>query len=147
MKMKEFRECLDEKRITDAIAKAEQKTSGEIRVFVSSKKLPESEDVVARAAKRFEKLGMTRTRERNAVLLYFAPASKRFAVIGDEAIHRVCGQAFWDEVAGRMRDLLSRQAFSEAIVHGIAATGEVLARHFPVTPQNPNELPDDIEHD
>ena len=76
MNSREFLAQLDEARIVAAIAQAEKGTSGEIRVFVSER---EVDDVVERAERRFEKLGMTRTALRNGVLLYCAPRSQKFA--------------------------------------------------------------------
>ena len=46
---------------------------------------------------------MTRTRERNAVLLYFAPVSRKFAVVGDAGVHEKCGAGFWEEIVAEVR--------------------------------------------
>src|SRR5262245_43908912 len=71
MKAKEFINQLDERRIADAISAAELKSSGEIRVFVShrdvSSPLPE-------AARQFTQLAMDKTKHRNGVLIFVAPA-------------------------------------------------------------------------
>src|SRR5688572_19209746 len=101
MKPDEFLHKLDDHRVAATIAKAEELSSGEIRVFISERDLGH-EEVITRATARFEKLGMTKTRERNAVLLYFAPIAQKFAIIGDRGIHEKCGQPFWDEVAAEM---------------------------------------------
>ena len=68
--MKTFLSQLDHARIERAIADAEQKTSGELRVVIHHKPAP---DPAATAKAQFEKLRMHRTRERNAVLLLVAP--------------------------------------------------------------------------
>lgn len=143
MDPKDFLTKLDEGRVVAAIADAEQKTSGQIRVFISQREV--EGDAVARAAERFEKLGMTATRERNGVLLYFAPRSHKFAIIGDTGIHEKCGQAFWDEVSGEMSALLRKEQFTEAVADTVRKVGEVLARHFPPQPGGSNELPNQIE--
>src|SRR6478609_9167300 len=102
MEPSDFLQKLDDNRVAEAIEEAESMTSGEIRVFVTERDLGQ-DDVLSRAKARFEKLGMTKTRERNAVLLYFAPLAQKFAIIGDQGIHEKCGQPFWDEVAAEMR--------------------------------------------
>ena len=99
MRTKEFLEKLEHDRISQAIAEVEKKTSGEIRVFVQRGEL---DDPIGAARQQFEKLGMTATRERNAVLIFVAPRSQKFAVIGDDGIHARCGDDFWHE-AGRER--------------------------------------------
>ena len=145
MKTDEFLSQLDEAKIEAAIAEAEARTSGEIRVWVSHKTIA---DAVERAALRFEKLGMRKTRERNAVLLYFAPLSQKFAVIGDSAIHAKCGQPFWEEVAAEIREQLRAQHFTEAVVGAVRKVGDVLARHFPHRGDDDrDELPNTIVRD
>ena len=60
MRTKDFLQKLEHDRIGRAIADAEKKTSGEIRVFVQRGEL---DDPVSEARSQFEKLGMTATRE------------------------------------------------------------------------------------
>ena len=57
MRTKEFMARLEHERIVKAIAAAETKTSGEIRVFIQRGEIG---DAVADAREQFEKLGMTR---------------------------------------------------------------------------------------
>ena len=144
MKSREFLAQLDEAKIVAEIAKAEKSTSGEIRVFVSHRKV---DDAVARARRRFEQLGMTRTRLRNGVLLYFAPRSRKFAVVGDRGIHGKCGPAFWEEVSAEVRAYLRTGGFTEAAIHGVRKAGEVLARHFPPQAGERDGLPNEIARD
>ncbi len=141
MKPTEFVHSLEEQRVTAAIAAAEQKSSGEIRVYISNQK---RHDVMDAAQKRFVKLGMTNTRQRNAVLLYFAPAVQQFAIIGDVGIHEKCGQPFWDEIVSEMTPLLKAGQFTDAVLRAIEHTGQLLSEHFPRTPDDINELPDKL---
>jgi uncharacterized membrane protein len=142
MKPDDFIHRLDESAVISAIEAAERQTSGEIRVYVSKNDVA---DPLKRAAFRFKRLEMHATRERNGVLLYFAPESQKFAVIGDAGIHAKCGQAFWDEIAGEIRTHLRKQNFTEAVVIAVRKVGELLARHFPPRPDDENELPNTIE--
>jgi uncharacterized membrane protein len=142
MKPDDFLHQLDEPSVIAAIEAAERKTSGEIRVYVSSRNVT---DPLERAAFRFKQLGMAETRERNGVLLYFAPQSQKFAVIGDAGIHAKCGQPFWDETASDIRLYLREQKFTEAVVRAVLKVGELLAKHFPPCPDDRNELPNTVE--
>jgi uncharacterized membrane protein len=144
MKTQEFISHLDESRIVAEIATAEKNTSGEIRIFIS-RRTPD--DAVARARQRFEKLGMTRTRYRNGVLIYFAPRVRKFAVIGDSGVHEKCGSAFWEETVAEIGEHLRGERFTEAVVHAVRKVGAVLAQHFPAEPGDVNELPNEIERD
>lgn len=145
MKTKDFLYQLDEPHVVKTIAAAELQTSGEIRVFISEREV--NDDVIPRATARFQKLGMAATRDRNAVLLYFAPKSQKFAIIGDTGIHEKCGQAFWEEVAAEMRRTLREEKFTAAVAAAVQKVGEVLARHFPARPDDQNELPNRVERD
>jgi uncharacterized membrane protein len=130
--------------IRSAIAKAERLTSGEIRVFISRH---ECDDPLAAAQRQFDTLGMANTRLRNAVLLFIAPASQAFAIIGDSGIHEKCGAAFWDIVRAEMTAQFKQRHYLQAILHGIARAGEILAVHFPPDARQPHELSDDVAHD
>src|SRR3954468_15255562 len=99
MEHNEFINQLEERHIVKAIGEAEKKTSGEIRVYVSHK---ERHDALAFAKKRFQELGMFKTKHRNAVLIYIVPRTRQFAVLGDLGIHQKCGDAFWKDIVAAM---------------------------------------------
>lgn len=147
MDHKAFINELDHPAITAAIARAERQSTGQIRVFVSRRKV---DDALPAAAKRFARLGMQKTAGRNAVLIYFAPVARRYAIVGDTAIHERCGgEAFWRALVGEtMAPLLRQGHFTAAIVSAVEAVGEQLAAHFPrAGAETANELPDDVETD
>jgi len=142
MRTKDFLAYLDHELIVRAIAAAERKTSGEIRVFIQRGEIADS---MAAARARFAKLGMTRTRERNGVLIFVAPRAQKFAVIGDEGVHAKCGDEFWQQLIEAMQTHFKAENFSDAVIHAIAEAGELLARHFPRRPNDRNELPNAVE--
>ena len=141
MRTKEFLGKLEHDRIARAIATAEAKTSGEIRVFIQRGNVP---DAVSDARDQFERLGMTRTRERNAVLIFVAPRAQKFAVIGDRGVYEKCGQPFWEALTQAMRPHFQAQNFTDAIVHAVREAGQLLGQHFPRRPDDRNELPDTV---
>ena len=134
----------DSERIVAAIAAAEKETSGEIRVHIT-RRVPK--DLQQRAVRRFHLLGMTKTAERNGVLIYIAPRARQFRILGDTAIHEKCGEHFWKEVAAAMEAHFRERRLTEGVVAGIERVGEVLARHFPRREKDRNELPDSIDRD
>jgi uncharacterized membrane protein len=142
MRTKEFLNKLDHDRIVQAIRDAEAKTSAEIRVYIQRGQL--SGDALAAAQKRFQKLGMHKTRERNGVLIFVAPRAHKFAVVGDQAIHEKCGEGYWQRVVDLMREHFRNERFSDAIVDAIRDIGQVLSEHFPKRSIPSNELPDDV---
>src|SRR5438552_2562888 len=134
----------DSDRIVAAIGEAERKSSGEIRVHVT-RRIPKN--LEERAEKRFHGLRMSRTADRNGVLIYIAPRARRFRILGDIAIHEKCGGDFWKEVAAVMEGHFRKGDFTEGVVQGVARVGEVLARHFPRSAKDKDELPNTIDQD
>jgi uncharacterized membrane protein len=142
MRTREFLSKVGHDRIVHTIREAETKTSGEIRVYVQRGK--SNADPLITAQKKFYQLGMHKTRERNAVLIFVAPRTHKFAVVGDKAVHEKCGDKFWQHIVDGMRTHFQNEKFSHALVEGIEEIGKLLAAHFPKRPANANELPDEI---
>jgi uncharacterized membrane protein len=144
MKAKEFLQGLRHDDIVQAVRNAERKTSGEIRVFISRKS---AVDPVEAAQEAFQKLGMEKTADRNAVLIYVAPRSHKFAVIGDAGVHARCGDSFWTGMTAEMSTHFKRGEFTRGILLGVKKAGDLLAEHFPRRPGDKNELSDQIAGD
>jgi uncharacterized membrane protein len=141
MRTKQFLSKLEHDRIIQTIRDSEAKTSGEIRVYIQRGKL--SGDPLVAARKKFRRLGMQRTAERNAVLIFVAPRARKFAVVGDKAVHEECGDALWQRLVERMQTHFRDENFTDALVGAIAEIGHALAAHFPKRSAS-NELPDEV---
>ncbi len=144
MRARKFIEHLRHNDLVEAIRAAEKKTSGEIRVFITRKPV---EAPVEAAQAHFLRLGMNKTRDRNAVLIFVAPRSHKFAVIGDIGVHTRCGDDFWQQMAAEISGHFRGQNFNQGLLHAIRKAGELLAQHFPPKPDDRNELPDEVEGD
>lgn len=135
----------DEQRsIVAAIGSAEKCTSGEIRVHIEPKCL--NSDPMKRAEKVFNQLGMFETRERNAVLIYLAYKSRKFAIIGDCGIHSRVPANYWDGEKNLLLNHLRENRAAEGICAVIASIGERLAEYFPWTADDINEQSDEISY-
>jgi uncharacterized membrane protein len=134
---------IDSERVKQAIAEAERQTSGEIRVSVAPFFWGDVRKVAERA---FDRLGMTRTAQRNAVLFFVVPSRRRFVVLGDQGIHARVGDDFWQAVAAAVSGEFRRGDFTAGLVKGIETVGRELAAHFPYdAATDRNELPDDVD--
>ena len=142
MRTKEFLNKLEHDRIVQVIREAESKTSGQIRVYIQRGKL--NADPLTAAQKKFHRLGMHKTSERDAVLIFVAPRAHKFAVVGDKAIHEKCGEEFWQRVVDVMRTHFQNEKFSHAIVEAVEEIGKLLATYFPKKSRSSNELPEKI---
>jgi uncharacterized membrane protein len=130
-------------RIVDAIRKAEQQTSGEIRVFIESR--CKFVDPLDRAAEIFWNLKMDHTVHHNSVLLYVAVKDHQFAIFADTGIHEKLGNEFWQKEVNLMSGHFEENHYLEAILYVINDTGHALHAHFPYDASaDKNELPDDI---
>jgi uncharacterized membrane protein len=135
---------IDNDRIKEAIRGAEKQTSGEICVSVSPLFWG---DVQKAAEKVFVRLGMTRTKQRNAVLFFLVPSRRKFVVLGDAGIHEKVGQEFWHRMVHVVSEKFREGDFTDGLVDGIAAVGEQLAMHFPYNADgDKNELPDEVDY-
>jgi uncharacterized membrane protein len=139
-----LRRLVDAEAVRQAIADAEARTSGEIRVSVSTFFFGN----VRRTAERaFERMGMTATAQRNSVLIFVVPSRRAFVVLGDEGIHVKVGQEFWDAVAAAMSARFKAGDFTGGLVLGITEAGRQLAEHFPHQGERDrNELADEVDY-
>lgn len=142
-KAKPFFSATEQKQMVDAIRKAEQQTSGEIRVFVESKN--PMLNPLERAEQIFYKLKMQNTEHRNGVLLYFAIKHKELALFGDEGIYAVTGNEYWRKSVTSILNDFSQHDLVGGIEKTIAKIGETLKEKFPFEKTtDKNELPDEI---
>ena len=139
-----FFSATEEEGVVAAIAEAESRTSGEIRVFIERDFENADGDPYSRAREVFAELGMHHTKERNGVLVYLALRSQRFAVVGDEELHLRVGADHWSGMRDQLATDFAAGRFVAGLVEAITAVGEGLSRHFPPRAGDVNELPDDI---
>ncbi len=129
--------------IIATIREAEQRTSGEIRVYVESR--CRYMDSVDRAAEIFWELGMHQTAERNATLVYVAVKDKQAAIFGDEGIDKKVGQKYWEEEVNKMLLFFKDRHLGDGICKVVTDIGEALQFNFPFNrTTDKNELPDDL---
>ncbi len=140
----DFLRQLEDGKIVGAIGDAESRTSGQISVWISQRNVS---DPVAAAQRRFKKLGMAKTKNRSAVLLYFAPRARKFAIIGDTGVHEKCGAEFWSKLAAQLTHDIHEMPMTDAIINAIRTVGTLLAAHFPHRRGGANELPDKVGRD
>jgi len=140
---KEFFTDEEKQSIIDAVRNAEQRTSGEVRVFVESR--CRYVNAIDRAVEIFENLQMQKTELRNATLVYVAVKDRQLAVFGDEGIHQKVGNEYWANEVVKMIHAFNRDDIAEGISKCVLNIGEALATHFPYDRStDKNELPDDI---
>jgi uncharacterized membrane protein len=128
-------------RVRDAVSRAEQHTSGEIRVHLD---VAIMENVLDHAAFVFNNLGMDKTRERNGVLLYVSVPGRKVAVVGDTGIHAKLGNYYWQNVLDAVLANFRQDRFCEGLCEGVRLLGEKLKEHFPHRDGDQDELSNEV---
>lgn len=142
MKQKELIKSIDKKAIEAAIHATEAACSSEIRVHVEPRL--RGRDVLDVARRTFERLGMTRTKLRNGVLLFIAAEDQKFAILGDQGIDSQVPENFWDQISEKLTERFRHQQFTEGILEAVEAAGAQLVRHFPIQRGDVNELSNEV---
>ena len=128
-------------KISDAIALAELRTSGEIRVHIDKKCFG---NPVKKAIRVFNSLGMHRTKQRNAVLIYLATQDHKLAIIGDQGINAHVPDHFWDDERELMIGHFKQGNFVVGLIKGISEVGNQMKVAFPYEEGDENELDDEV---
>lgn len=137
---------IDTTQIENAILNAERQTSAEIRVVVErkAKKIKAENVALARAQALFDELQMAETSERNGVLIYLAFKPHYVAIVGDEGIHQKVGDEFWQSIYQIMKTHCQAKHYTQALCEAIEQAGLELARYFPITDNDIDELPNEV---
>jgi uncharacterized membrane protein len=92
----------------------------------------------------FHLLEMTKTKDRNGVLIYVAVDSKKFAIYGDQGINEKVETTFWDTTKNIMQNHFKNGYNKQAFIDGITEAGNQLKKHFPYQTDDIDELPNEI---
>ena len=143
IRKKEFFTEEQKAQLVEAIRLAEQRTSGEVRLFIESK--CRFVDPMDRAQEIFLKLEMDRTEQRNATLIYVAVDDRQAAILGDQGIHEKVGAQYWKDEVLKMLLYFKNQDLVAGLCECIKDLGEALHFYFPYDRgTDKNELPDEI---
>ena len=140
-KLKKFPSIKDKKAIVEAIKKAEESTSGEIRVYMEG---TTENSPYERALYLFEELGVYKTTLRNGVLIYVAVNDRKFVILGDEGINKAVVDDFWESTKDIMQKYFQKGHFKTGIIEGVLKAGLELKTHFPYQEDDQDELSNEI---
>lgn len=122
-------------RIADAIATGESRHSGEILFAVESELplLAVIRGVAPRscAEAAFARLRAWDTQANNGVLIYLLLADQRLEIVADRGLDGRVSAEQWRGVCALMEERLRAGEPEQAVVAGVAAVSDLLARHFP----------------
>ena len=132
--------------IEKAIGEEEKRHLGELQ-FAVEPSLPFGALLAGTTAREraidwFARLRVWDTEHNSGVLIYLLLADRRVEIVADRGIHSKVGTAAWEAICGEMQQEFARGQFERGVVLGLRATGDLLATHFPLSGEDPNELPD-----
>lgn len=97
---------------------------------------------VARAAMTaFHAHGLHRTREMTGVLLYVSVFERRVHVLADKGINDKVAPEAWNDIVALVVRGIREGRQGEALAEAVTRCGELLSAHFPVRPDDIDELP------
>lgn len=129
-------------RISNKISEIELITAGEVRVSIKEYKTfsERNSSIKDLAEKEFYRLNMQETRDKTGILLYFLLGERKFFILADKGINEKVKQDVWNDVSVKIQENFKNGYFSKGIIEGIEDVGKLLSKHFPIKPDDVNEL-------
>lgn len=112
------------------------------RLFLGTRRKEEA--VRLRAERAFFERGLYRTKKNTGVLFFLSLLERKVWVLADKGIHEKMDEGtldrFADEVSKGVRERRACAALSQAIQE----IGVLLSKHFPITGEDVDKLPDEV---
>lgn len=134
-------------RISNKIKETEKLTAGEICVTIREHRhlLNRKKSVEELAQAEFLRLGIGKTRDKTGVLIFILLEGRQFYILTDSGINEKVPQSTWDKIKDEMQGMFINGEFCKGILQGIDEIGGILQNHFPVKPDDTNEIPDKVQ--
>lgn len=131
-------------RIEAAIGEAEKHHGGEIRFAVEAAldfgPLFAAVSARQRALDVFASLKVWDTEQNNGVLIYLLLADRDVEIVADRGFNDRVDAAVWQAICGEMEQAFRDAAFEAGALAGIRRVSAEIARHFPPSGGDVNEL-------
>ncbi|MDT3695701.1 MAG: TPM domain-containing protein [Ignavibacterium sp.] len=134
------------KSISTIIGEIEKKTSGEIVITIKEKRSwsERTKSVRRLAEKEFVSAKIGKTAEATGILIFIIFKAKEFCILADKGINEKVKQSVWDEIAEDIKNSFKQEEYCKGIINGIEQAGKILSQHFPIKPDDINELPNEV---
>jgi putative membrane protein len=106
---------------------------------------PLAEAAVEKTAReQFLGHGVHLTAARTGVLIYAALSERRVEIVADDGIAKKVEQAEWDAIAAMIVQAAREKHLADGLVRAVEQSGALLARHFPPSGDDRDELPNRV---
>lgn len=132
--------------VARAVAASERSHRGELRVAIegplSFDALWRDESPRERALELFASLRVWDTEENSGILIYVQLVDRDVEILADRGIAAKVPQAAWEALCRDLETAMRSGNCRAGLLAAVDAATGLLARHFPASCDNPNELPD-----
>ncbi len=130
-------------KIKMAVGKAESVTSGEIRVKIISRCRQGFKPKDEALCQVYEK-GLDKTKDKTGVLIFIVLKHRAIEILADKGINDKVSPKSWDKIAEGISRAFNKKDFCNGLCGAVEKAGEHLKTHFPIQPDDTNELPNDV---
>jgi putative membrane protein len=102
------------------------------------------DEVERRAMESFHRYRVRATAGGTGILVYVSLYERMVRVVGDDVIAEKLSQSDWDGVRDALIDGLAASRPTDGLVAAIRASGALLEQHFPIQPEDQNELSNEL---
>lgn len=96
------------------------------------------------ALKQFLARNVHITTQRTGVLIFVSLAERYAEVVADSGIDQNVPQETWNTIVAKLVEAARTERLADGFVEAVEAVGDLLATHFPVRPDDVNELDDHL---
>ena len=112
------------------------------RLFIGIRKKEEA--VRLRAERVFFERGLYKTKKNTGVLFFLSLLERKVWVLADKGIYEKMNQETLNRFANEVSRGIKENQACEALSKAIQEIEVLLSQHFPITPDDTDELPDDV---
>ncbi len=113
------------------------------RIFISQREI--DDEVEEAAVTQFFDQGLYRTREETGVLVLISVFERKVWILADRGINAKVPAGQWNDIVKIITDGIKQKCPADAICAAVEKIGELLKTHFPVKPDDTDELKNLIE--
>ncbi len=108
------------------------------RLFTSSERM--SAAVRERSVNAFYEKGLYKTRDETGILIFLSLLEKKVWILADKGINAKIHENFWADIAKEISRGMFEKTHCDAMISAIEKCGLELTKHFPIKPDDTNEL-------
>ncbi len=115
------------------------------RLFISADEM--KEEVEEAALTSFFKKGLNRTKDQTGILIFISVFERKAWILADKGINDKLDTSVWQEIVNMVITGIKEHRQSQAICNAVKRCGELLKDHFPIKPDDTDELANLIVED